>query len=267
MKYKSIQIFALINIPLVSLASLEYHLFYSVTYPYLFLYISMLLKNIVMASIIDWLNRDHSYIVARQEMSNINKEGGKNLLSVSLIDLLSLYIALEYSTVRTDTGVADYLLFIPRSFCFEISFDFFHYCFHKVCHTVPYLYKHIHSHHHASPAITVYTTFEQHPLDLVLTNMLPILFTAALMTPNHHFMFLFFWYKSFLEISGHLGKENKGLSFPQCIWIPKTLGISLKSKDHNYHHMRPLKILANDFLFGIRCLEHLKNKGSYTYTI
>lgn len=207
----------------------------------------MLLKNIVMASIIDWLNRDHSYIVYRSEQRAFHIGCLQTIVCVSLVDLLSLYIALEYSTVRTDTGVVDYLLFIPRSFWFELGFDFFHYCFHRLCHTLPYLYKHIHSHHHASPAITVYTTFEQHPLDLVLTNMLPILFTAALMTPNHHFMFLFFWYKSFLEISGHLGKENKGLSFPQCIWIPKTLGISLKSKDHNYHHIRPLKNFSKRF--------------------
>jgi sterol desaturase/sphingolipid hydroxylase (fatty acid hydroxylase superfamily) len=247
MKYKSIQIFALINIPLVSLASLEYSLFYSVAYPYLFLYISMLLKNVGMAYILDWLNRDNPYIVARSEKVAFHIGGLQTIVSVSLVDLVTLYIALAYSTVRTDTWGTDYLLFIPRSFCFELVFDFFHYCFHRMCHTVPYLYKHIHSHHHANSAITVYTTFEQHPLDLVLTNMLPILFTAALMAPNHHFMFLFFWYKSFLEISGHLGKENKGLSFPQCIWISKALGISLKSKDHNYHHIRPLKNFSKRF--------------------
>lgn len=199
-----------------------------------------------MAWILDWLNKDHPYIVDRQEISIVNKEKIQNIVSVSLIDLLSLYIALEY-TVRTHTGMMDYLLFIPRSFCFEVGFDFFHYCFHRLCHTVPYLYRHIHSHHHANPAITVYTTFEQHPVDLILTNTIPILCITFLMRPNHLFMFLFFWYKSFLEISGHLGKENKGLSFPQCIWIPKSLGISLKSKDHNYHHIRPLKNFSKRF--------------------
>ncbi len=247
MKYKSIQIFALINIPLITIAGLEYSLFYSVAYPYLFLYISMLLKNVGMAFIIDWLNRDNPYIVSRSEKVAFHIGSVQNILCVSLVDLLSLYITLAYITEWTNIRVMDYLLFIPHSFCFELGFDFFHYCFHRMCHTVPYLYKHIHSHHHANSAITVYTTFEQHPLDLVLTNMLPILFTAALMAPNHHFMFLFFWYKSFLEISGHLGKENKGLSFPQCIWVPKALGISLKSKDHNYHHIRPLKNFSKRF--------------------
>ena len=247
MKYKSIQIFALINIPLVSLASLEYFLFYSVAYPYVFLYISMLLKNIGMACTLDWLNNKHPYIVSRSEKAVLNMGVIQTILCVSLVDLVSMYITLEYITKRADTWGVDYLLFIPRSFWFELGFDFFHYCFHRACHTIPYLYKHIHNHHHANSAITVYTTFEQHPLDLVLTNMLPILFTAALMVPNHHFMFLFFWYKSFLEISGHLGKEIKGLSFPQCIWVPKALGISLKSKDHNYHHIRPLKNFSKRF--------------------
>lgn len=77
--------------------------------------------------------------------------------------------------------------------------------------------------------------------------MIPLIFSTSLLPTTNYFIFVFFWYKTFLEISGHLGKENKGLSFPQFVWIPKYFGISLQSKNHNYHHIKPMKNFGKRF--------------------
>jgi sterol desaturase/sphingolipid hydroxylase (fatty acid hydroxylase superfamily) len=247
MKYKSIQIFALINIPLLCLGTLDYAVYSSLMYPYAFLYISMFLKNMGLAEVLDWLNRENPYILARSHEAQLNISHLQNICTVSLVDILTLYYTVEYLSRGSQSSAVEYLLFIPQSFCFELLFDFFHYWIHRACHVHKGLYKYVHSHHHANSAITVYTTFEQHPLDLLLTNTVPIVLSTYILSPSRLFLFLFFWYKSFLEISGHLGKDNKGLSFPQCIWIPRYFGICLQSRDHNYHHIRPLKNFSKRF--------------------
>jgi sterol desaturase/sphingolipid hydroxylase (fatty acid hydroxylase superfamily) len=247
MKYKSIQLFALINISLLSFGSLEYALFYSVPYSYTFLYLSMLFKNVNMAYLLDSINRDKPYIVPRSDTPiNVFKRL-QSIALVSGVDLLSLYLAITYLCYEADSSIVDSLLFIPQSFLFEVSFDFFHYWFHRLCHTNKFLYKTIHSEHHATSEISVYTTFEQHPVDLLLTNTIPVLASCVLLPPSTYFILVFFWYKSFLEISGHLGKENKGLSFPQFAWLPKYLNISLKTRHHNTHHIRPMRNFGKRF--------------------
>ena len=44
-------------------------------------------------------------------------------------------------------------------------------------------------------------------------------------------------YKSFIEISGHSGKNPNGSSFVQFFWLPKIFGIELHTKDHDIHHI------------------------------
>lgn len=241
MTYKSIQIFAVINMILLSFGTFEYYIFTTVQYPLLFLYISMLLKNVGFAYILDVVNTNKEYIVSRPKEIVDYTYHFKNIMVVSLMDILTLNIIIKNLAYESNITVVDYILFVPQSFCFEIIFDFFHYCFHRVLHTNKYLYKHIHSHHHNHSAINIYTTFEQHPVDLLFTNMIPLLISSYIIPSSQLFVFLFFWYKSFLEISGHLGKDNSGLSFPQFIWIPKYFHICLKSKNHNHHHIRPMK--------------------------
>lgn len=247
MKYKSIQLFALINILLFSFGSLEYYLISTLLNPYLFLYGSMLFKNGTMAYAIDFVNNDKPYILSRSESSLSYLRCLQTIAIVSLIDLFSFYLAITYFSYTATISFNDIVLWIPHSFLFEITFDFFHYWMHRLCHTNKFLYKYIHSEHHSNSQISVYTTFEQHPVDLLLTNTIPILASCFLVPSSTYFIVLFFWYKSFLEISGHLGKDNKGLSFPQFAWLPKYLDISLKSNNHNYHHIRPMKNFGKRF--------------------
>jgi sterol desaturase/sphingolipid hydroxylase (fatty acid hydroxylase superfamily) len=44
-------------------------------------------------------------------------------------------------------------------------------------------------------------------------------------------------YKTFIEVSGHLGKSIKGGSFSQFVWLPKWLDIQMHSDDHYEHHV------------------------------
>lgn len=208
----------------------------------------MLIKNAGIAYILELVNAGKPYIIPRLQYAVSYTHHLKNIATVSFIDIVSFYIVIHFISIQTiNSRLLDSILFIPHSFCFELVFDFCHYWFHRLLHTNKQLYKYIHSHHHSNSKITVYSTFEQNPIDLLLTNMIPICISATIIPSTPYFIFLFFWYKTFLEISGHLGKENKGLSFPQCVWIPKYLGICLKSKNHNYHHTKPMKNFGKRF--------------------
>lgn len=135
----------------------------------------------------------------------------------------------------------DLALFIPVSFVFELIFDFFHYTTHYAMHRVPILYQWSHKVHHKFRYPTPLTTYYQHPTDIILTNTLPVLATLKVMSmagiPVSFYTFcLLNMYKTYIEISGHCGKVLNTTSFPQCVWIPRWLGIGLRVQDHDLHH-------------------------------
>jgi len=127
--------------------------------------------------------------------------------------------------------------FIPLSFCFEIIFDFFHYIGHRLLHN-KYLYKHIHKAHHKFAHPIAIITFYQDPIDLIITNSIPIYLTLLIMNKIPYLTFNFIIiYKTFIEICGHIGKKLYPIpSFSQFIWIPKLFNIQLYAEDHDLHH-------------------------------
>ena len=40
-------------------------------------------------------------------------------------------------------------------------------------------------------------------------------------------------------VAGHCGCHSDATSFPQCVWLPRLLGIALTTRDHDAHHTRP----------------------------
>lgn len=145
--------------------------------------------------------------------------------------LLAHFLATEPSPLWKDV-----LLFIPVSFAYELVFDFFHYGTHRFLHSVPLLYRTIHKKHHETTMINANTTYNHTPLDLLITNLIPILCASAIVHVSPYTLTLLFWYKTIVEISGHTGKGTSG-SFIQCIYLPEALGISLYSIDHSLHHL------------------------------
>ena len=131
--------------------------------------------------------------------------------------------------------------FVPFSFLFEVIFDLFHYWTHRLLHN-QHIYKYLHKKHHKFKHPTAITTFYQDPIDLLITNSVPTILSlwaiSSLSFPLTYFQFhIITVYKSFVEISGHSGKQMYPTSsFSQCIWFPKLLNIELYTEDHDLHH-------------------------------
>jgi sterol desaturase/sphingolipid hydroxylase (fatty acid hydroxylase superfamily) len=167
------------------------------------------------------------------------------LAKISLFDSLVLALLLHQTVER---GLMDEIVwFIPKSFVYEILFDFFHYWNHRFIHSSSILYTFIHAQHHAQIYIDPYKAMYQSFADLALTNCLPLYLASVCIPVSPFFLFVFFWYKAFIEISGHIGKPIRATCFPQCMVLPRMLGIALYAQDHEYHHVRPTTNFAKRF--------------------
>ena len=200
----------------------------------LYLLLFTILRNIAIVKALDRYSRTKQPIL----QTYIYPEGDfmKSIVQASVIETVTERFIIPHN-IRGNIGSA-LLVFIPMSLCFEIIFDFFHYWSHRFLHTINLSWhKTHHSYINLKPAITFY----QHWMDLLLTNSLPLLFTERIVQsvyPLSTFeVSALVTYKIFTEVSGHLGhKGYPTSSFPQCIWLPRLLGIELYCEDHNLHH-------------------------------
>jgi sterol desaturase/sphingolipid hydroxylase (fatty acid hydroxylase superfamily) len=198
------------------------------------LYSFTILKNIGLLYSLNYYTKFHKHI---KNINNIqiNKIDIYNCFLVSFFDVLSILLCKKrnYSSI-----LLEILLFIPVSFIYEIIFDFFHYITHRLVHT-KYLYKYIHKKHHEyNENTTILATFHQDPLDLLFTNLLPMYLTSKIFSLSYPQYFIFLFYKTFIEISGHLGKKINGYSFSQFVWLSKIFNIELYNLDHYNHHTK-----------------------------
>jgi len=134
--------------------------------------------------------------------------------------------------------------FVPMCFCFEIVFDLFHYLAHRLVHSDPWLYRMSgHKVHHQTSSPVPLDTFCQDPVDVILSNVVPMMLALAILDKVCGFRFsnaqlqVLLGYKTFLEVAGHVGDiESKATSFPQFVYLPRWLGIELRTRDHDLHH-------------------------------
>ncbi|ADO67153.1 putative fatty acid hydroxylase [Cafeteria roenbergensis virus] len=206
----------------------------SLMFNFIFIFIGNLIKNIILYLFLLLLQKDkpnikHNFINNRRNFKLVF-----NILLVSLFDSITFYILTPY-LIEPSNIFYDLSTFIINSFVFEIIFDLFHYIMHRTLHH-KLLYHLFHKKHHLHHHTTLETTFNQDPVDLLLTNVVPIVFTFYLYPLSKLSFHLFMIYKTFLELSGHSGKIINGSSFCQFIWLPKTLGIELNTEDHYLHH-------------------------------
>ena len=159
-----------------------------------------------------------------------------------LIDLRSLF-ALIVNPKALQLLLYSYFSFIWTSFIFEIIFDLCHYWGHRLLHEQQFLYRTLHLAHHKCINPTVHHTFEDTVGGNIMTNCIPhIVALTALAAIRqqplpHEYHAVLLVYKSFVEVSGHSGKDvGRASSFPQCKWLPTSLGVELYTQDHHFHH-------------------------------
>jgi sterol desaturase/sphingolipid hydroxylase (fatty acid hydroxylase superfamily) len=237
---KSILNFFTINIPILLLAFIQLFAFDN---NFLILFGFSILRNLLLLFLIDFNISNKPYINQENRIlpiENYNHEFLINLTSTTLIESLTNYFIINYSSFNNINYFYDLLLFIPISFLFEVILDFFHYWSHRYIHQNKFLYRHIHKKHHHYPNPNVWVTYYQDPIDLLITNSLPtclsLLFIPKISLFTYSSMNI---YKNYLEICGHCGKDTFPTScFPQFIWLPKFFNIELHTRDHDKHHSR-----------------------------
>ena len=216
-------------------------------------FIAFTFRDLFLVFIIDYFYRKKEYIninIRNHIIHIYTFDNIKYVLLVAFMDTLAyLYIKYEYDLNNSNNSnnemnyfniIIWYAKFIIYSFVFEIIFDLFHYITHLSLHKIPKLYYFHKTHHSVHNPISI-LTFKQHPIDYFITNTIPLLLTVYLMNNiyinfDNLILITILTYKTHIEIGGHCGKKNKTPSFPQFIWLPKWLNISLYTIDHDRHH-------------------------------
>jgi len=245
---KSSVIFIYINGILLSIGSIEYLTCFLVYYYYyhqIVLFLGLLsiysIRNYLLIYLIEQGTLNKKNINDRHEINErYYGEFHLSLITTTSIETLTHMYIYSYMAFRFDLSYSilyDLVMFIPISFLFEILFDFFHYWGHRILHH-PLVYIYSHKIHHRFLRPKAITTFYQDPIDLFITNSVPTFLGMSMIPYMSHL--LFHWiiiYKNFIEISGHCGKISyPSSSFPQCVWLPRILGIELYTENHDMHH-------------------------------
>jgi len=240
--FNSIKNFISINIGLIGISLLEY-----VFYENYGIFTLLVLRNYILIDAIEYSTKNNQIIDIETRIKpqeSFSHEFDLFLLSSTFIEYIThLYIKETFYSNQTiilcgQSFFQDLQSFILISFYFEIIFDLFHYVSHLLLHKNTYLYKNIHKIHHKFKYPSCITTFYQHPVDMILSNLIPTIITMYIIPvkPTYFQYIMISTYKVFSEISGHLGKYTKSISFSQFIWLPKILNIELKIENHDLHH-------------------------------
>ncbi len=240
-KKESLQNYVFVNTVLWSGGVWDYYCHKS----WVWLLINIFWKQILLVSIISSKNVFKPYINPGVRPFNLWNELFY-LLQITLIDFISLQAMLQMA-YSYESFVYEFITFIPRSFAFELVFDLGHYTTHRIAHSIPWIYQRFHKEHHQDILISPLTTYHQNCIDLLFTNILPLVLASSVIPTSPFFICVMMWYKTVLEVGGHLGKVTKANSFPQCIWLPRWLKIELKTEEHNLHHRNPMRNFSKRF--------------------
>jgi len=242
--YKSFKNFIIVNTFLLSMGFTQHNILIKIKYNYIvdfcIILFIFLIRNYSIIKFIDKgvldkqsINKDIS-LMPREEFKN---EFDYYVLSTTTVETIT-HLCINNNFIYSDRSVyLDIILFIPISFIFEITFDFFHYLTHRLLHS-KYLYKYCHKIHHKFKHPISIISYYQDPLDLIITNFVPTILALSLTKNISYRQFnILLMYKMFIEVSGHCGKYvYPTSSFSQFIWLPKLLQIDLYTEDHDLHH-------------------------------
>lgn len=238
---RALRAYVIINSVLILLASFQYSLYLYTTSP-MIVFSGFLLRNVLLCSFVELLVEHKPLLSSLIPLEQSNNKKVLELVQASILEHIT-YLCIHYvfQIKNTKLLLHDIYFFIPLSFVYEVIFDFFHYWTHRICHLHPWLYRHTHKVHHEYNIVLPHTTYHQHFLDIILTNSIPFLLTF-LICPFKISLWqlkMILVYKEFVEISGHCGRAlYPASSFPQFIWLPRMLHISLFAEDHHIHHTK-----------------------------
>lgn len=235
--------FSRINATLLMFSTIQYSIHVSPINQFV-KYTAWMASSFALLELVEWVSRNKPQIVKMTPSfsSPPSPPSHPHPSPWAMIKNISLeYIFFQYlvrQLIPSTSYLMDFATFIPVSFLFEIVFDFFHYCSHRMVHEIPVLYAYSHKTHHTHLFVTVYDTYLEDLSELVLTNCIPVYLTLCCFpSMSVHMFFIIFTYKKYGEICGHCGKQCYPVGcFPQCIWIPRMLGIELYSENHSDHH-------------------------------
>jgi sterol desaturase/sphingolipid hydroxylase (fatty acid hydroxylase superfamily) len=161
-------------------------------HPIYTIYPITLIRNEILLYSIEYLVKDHPYVNAEKRILPKEKfpfEFQLYVIGNTTIEAFTSYCIYQFWYSHSDSILwkyTDLFYFIPNSFLFELIFDFFHYWTHRGIHEIPFLYKHIHKTHHTYSYPNVFIAYYQHPFDLILTNLLPTLFSFYILQNIFH---------------------------------------------------------------------------------
>lgn len=226
-------------------------------------YVLALARIAVMVKLFEWIEtkRPKIYGDKRRSLSDSQRRAiyGQILTYVATTDSIQFWYAEQHALPEQESwadAVLEALAFVPKSLCFELIFDLFHYATHWYCHRNAWLYRNVHKRHHLHLHPCALSTFEQDGLDVCLTNFLPMCVTIAIGPRFTLFqLHLQFVYKTYVEVAGHCGLDVQGSSFPQAPMLHEASGVCLEVHDHDLHHTHPHWNFAKRFsvwdkLFG-----------------
>ena len=180
---------------------------------------------------------------ARPSRSQVKDAWRRLFLVAAPVDAITLCLARHMGWVGAPRPTT-YLRFVAASFAFEVCFDLGHYWTHRLAHAcarrrsgIAKALFNAHAAHHAhASGLAPVLAYAQAPLDVVVCNAVPALAALAATGRLLDSVTLVWAYKAYVEAAGHAGCESRATSFPQCVWLPRYLGIALRTADHDAHH-------------------------------
>jgi sterol desaturase/sphingolipid hydroxylase (fatty acid hydroxylase superfamily) len=232
--FKSLKIYLGLNGFLCLLSIMQYFILgIGLLHSFIAMLLIMLFRNYVLINIIGLGQKKP----IKEETKNFNAlKYHLHVLSCSLIEAGTMSFAIDSFNIQGSNILYDLVTFIPTSFIFELTLDFFHYWFHRLLHIKQFYF--IHRTHHTEMNPRPIINFYQHPIETIIVSMLPTLL-ALCITPTQSLfqLILLLTYKMYIEVAGHAGIVSKpSCSFTQFVFLPKLLAIELYTEDHHLHH-------------------------------
>jgi sterol desaturase/sphingolipid hydroxylase (fatty acid hydroxylase superfamily) len=220
------------------------------------LFLWLVIRNFVVTYTIDYTTSvgQQDVVIHGNKEPYVLQAAALETITVFCLPVVSGY---EGQWIRT------LICFIPVSFAFEVLFDFFHYWIHRSMHAVHYSW---HKTHHEYVHLKPILAFHQNVFDLALSNSIPFILTERLISSIYPLSIversLIMTYKIYLEVAGHSAHSSGRTScFPQCIWLPRALGIELYADDHAAHHSMPFCNFAKRFSLWDKVFGTWERKG------